>query len=133
MRDIKFRAWEKKGKAYINGFNMIGYSTGEGALKRKLQRYGNEWKIEDVDLEQYTGLKDKNGKEIYGGDIIVQIHPNGDQLTPMVIYWREGSAGFFAHTKTHGHYMLDSCIYEETMEIIGNIHEDPKLLKKTDK
>ena len=70
MREIKFRAWDKENKWFINGFNMFGFSTGQGAPTKFLQRFNDKWKIEDVIIQQYTGLKDKNGKEIYDGDIV---------------------------------------------------------------
>ncbi|WP_281837442.1 YopX family protein, partial [Propionigenium maris] len=78
MREVKFRIWDKLEKKYSKepywNINQDGFIS-----------YGNaEWKDEAV-LEQYTGIKDKNGKEIYEGDVI----SDGVQEAT-VIYWRNG-------------------------------------------
>ena len=68
---IKFRAWDPKHKGWIAGFNMINfhdyYTKG---LSKKLQRYKSGWVGNEFILMQFTGLKDKNGKELYSGDIV---------------------------------------------------------------
>ncbi len=125
MREIiKFRAWEKKGKAYINGFNMVGFSTGQGAPKMKLQRYNIEWAMEDVVLEQFTGLLDKSGVEIYEGEIVRIANP--DTITQVV--WDDDVA-CFAFTSRWSHTYRYELSDSEELEVIGSIHTTPDLLK----
>lgn len=83
----------------------------------------------EYDLMQYTGLKDKNGKEIYEGDIINAAFFDGISENPVtidlkiVVTWIKEGAGFnIPYTKTDNwHYQY---------EIIGNIYENPGLLKR---
>jgi len=82
----------------------------------------------DFTLMQYTGLKDKNGKEIYEGDVIELLNASdnyGTRRNRRVVEWRAGlcTLGFNLGIgrKRNG------CVYE----IIGNIYENPELLKKS--
>jgi hypothetical protein len=77
------------------------------------------------ELMQYTGLLDKNGKEIYEGDIVKR-----DNNDISVIYWNLKTTGFILtpnHTKLRGEVVLG--LLHTQMEVIGNIYENPNLLE----
>ena len=124
-REIKFRVWDKvtntmyvpdkdsnKVRIYINGGVSI-----HGA-----------WATEDVVLMQYTGLKDKNGKEIYEGDVLGKIGHN------YLIIYEPSSAQFWGRKKNNTGLPLSEIIAEEWEDglnyvVIGNICENPELLE----
>ena len=108
MREIKFRAWDGR---MIKDFIM----TSHGAVALEYDHFGA-----NVELMQYTGLKDKNGEEIYEGDILtVWIQGYKQESYYVVDDMRE----FFAE------FRHDDSYYQfEKVEIIGNIYENPELL-----
>ena len=130
MREIKFRAWDKNGKGFINGFNMLGFSTGQGAPTKFLQRFNSEWKEEDVVIQQYTGLKDKTGKEVYEGDIIVCGHDTGKSYNRYIIEFSDSAHAYLARQVGCTSH-IGSGYWGNTMLVIGNIHENPELLEVT--
>lgn len=116
-REIKFRIWDKANKEY----KILG-ATGLDARNGDVIDYYNEGNRlggpEEYNIEQYTGLKDKNGKEIYEGDIIESTW-NGDKAE---VVWNdvEGEWEHYADFNTHSKY--------SGSVVIGNIHENPELL-----
>ena len=105
MRTIKFRAWDKE-----NGMQSIAAED--------LQSAEFNLFVPNAVLMQYTGLKDKNGKEIYEGDII---------QTPMgwvaSVFYDNNNVCFCLDTDDD----YNPCIGR--YEVIGNIYENPELLK----
>ena len=130
MREIKFRAWDSQWKEMRYGVG-VWYSdyTGPVAVTYEAGYEYNEWIEHDSwILTQYTGLKDKNGKEIYEGDVYQEQH-----MSPVVIkfgdysvdYYTEVIAGFYC--EVIGDRTSTWCV-QDGGEVIGNIYENPELL-----
>lgn len=133
-----FRAWDIKGKGYINGFNMIGFSTGQGAPEKKLQRYSDEWAMKDVIIEQCSPFKDTVDKKIFAGDII-KFTEEGQEVGQEVS--SENAAVIFDIKE--GCFTIDRCLQLRNLgghhlplllcmgdgEVVGDIHRNPELLK----
>ena len=121
---FKFRVWDKIKKRFYNGTNLNlndyeeVYSDPAGIFftgLHFLQKDENQYII-----QQYTGLNDKNGKEVYEGDIIrgmFDFGPAGFKEEIIPINWDNESG-----------YQLEYCAIT-TIEVIGNIFENPELLK----
>jgi uncharacterized phage protein (TIGR01671 family) len=125
MRDIKFRAWDTQFKMMSPPIDIFNHGEEFFFFKGIGTRSVNHFRLI---IMQYTGLKDKNGKEIYEGDVcklLNQFHLNeiysvkfiggsfclSNELEPYI--------PFFAYDKDKIDYM----------EVIGNIYENPELLE----
>ena len=124
MREIKFRAWVKDRKAIFEVV-LINYVTKK--VTYLLERVGHllnirHDKFNDVELMQYTGLKDKNGKEIYEGDIF---HIGSKKILYVVEWIDCGLKG--RQIKNKSWIGLD--YWKDDIEVIGNIYENPELME----
>jgi uncharacterized phage protein (TIGR01671 family) len=130
MREIKFRAWIKKEKKMcrVNQINFDGFITVRFPEHESEigDVFDDHMELDEFIALQYTGLKDKNGREIYEGDI-VYMSEYGDY--PMEVYWHENMVKWFMKNSignTDHLYMQKANNY---LEIIGNIYENPELIK----
>jgi uncharacterized phage protein (TIGR01671 family) len=118
MRQLKFRAWSS--------------ITSKMMLWEDINRLGNLNKLiglNHVSVQQFTGLKDKNGKEIYEGDIVSTVT---DKL--MVVTWSNRFASFCIHREgwAFQHWFGEACNPEDC-EVMGNIYENAGLLNNSEK
>jgi uncharacterized phage protein (TIGR01671 family) len=119
-REIKFRAWDNYSKSFIQDNEyLIGL---DGKFYRMdfysgIENYEDGslvWdELQNITLSQFTGLKDKNGKEIFEGDILSHRYYS----KPVLCEFVDGSFIFDDISK-----------YDKSLEVIGNIYQNPELL-----
>lgn len=148
-RPIKFRCWDQKDKKYLlpekQGFVILPTMPSFGATLP----YGNrsnpgnidedciDWADADLimgryELEQYTGLEDKNGKEIYEGDIVEEDIDFNSKMTDGTfrykVCWNEDELCWSLDPISLKSIHNDLWELNSSCRIIGNIHENPELL-----
>ena len=139
-REIKFRAFVKNVSkmVHFDSYDKIlgnarnfDYCEEYGELVFEIKEFpgiGNipsEYDMDNIELMQYTGLKDKNGKEIYEGDILELVSTIGINRGKVIVELKEyqGDRG-----KEFG-YQFYSYL-PNNAEVVGNIYENPELLEK---
>jgi len=140
-REIKFRAWDNKNKKWLLGYeypNLRGFSlTGECVMLGEwasvfemflFEKNGLKW--DDLKIMQYTGLKDKNEKETYEGDIVKTGYGVGSVIfvnSCFMIQWLDDKESYveLLISRKFPHVRKD----DDMFEVIGNIYENNELLK----
>ena len=126
MREIKFRTWDIENKKYIYDSKEDFYLTLEsGLVKYSGMAYDFYFEIkEKFIIEQFTGLHDKNGKEIYEGDVVSDGKEQGSHCVSgkHVVKFEKGGFFPFAIAGWEGTMSIEDC------EIIGDIHQNPELI-----
>jgi len=137
MREIKFRAWKKE--VVVDDFVYEGEMIYADSMSNceYIKRYvciagfysDSGWDWNDFEFMQYTGLKDKHGREIYEGDILSCKSSSscyqkyGEKY---LVYWDDKKTGFECAYQ----YGLEGYMQNENIEVIGNVHENPELLEQ---
>jgi|SRR5690625_3407062 len=116
MREIKFRAWDGERIKEVTGVGWIDNEI-DYIMTPKYSGPASDFK-----LMQYTGLKDKNGKEIYEGDVIKYVYRK--PMLPELYVVKD-------MTNYHDMRILEKIISKplSAIEVIGNIYENPELLE----
>lgn len=149
-RQIKFRAWIKQEKQMVTQADFGEYSmvsNGDGfGIVEGISGYNHWLKKDDFEIMQYTGLKDKNGVEIFEGDVVRILYtdwpsntdPNvelEDYLISIshvgeVIYQAPEFGILFFKENRYGERQLGSFNYgaHGRIEVIGNVYQNPELL-----
>lgn len=136
MRTIKFRVWEQNQKRWCWSTEVTLEGSGQ-VVHHHYPKNGYDYAKDKLPenmigcgclapIQQSTGLLDKNGKEIFEGDIIDQYHGIAPYVYPnfqkrRVVEWRNHSQGTGFNITERG---------TPRIEVIGNIHESPELLKE---
>lgn len=141
MREIKFRGWSKKHNQWFhgyfanvyenftNGYNEAVKTEEHPSIFNSKPGERSSWGFwQEVDPEsvgQFTGLRDKNFKEIYEGDIIKA----GEEREYIEVRFVRGVFAFLWGGNLDDEFPTGSPTHEWA-EVIGNIYENPKLIKR---
>ena len=151
MREIKFRAWDTKRNVLLYDLSPEIFIGIEGRIWEEHSDGATRetWYEETYDYipMQYTGLEDKNGKEIYEGDILINSRMKADskdEKARFVIEWDNDYSGFIlkgvnVYSNAYREGIVDESAqwgkdklnvnWVSEIKIIGNIYETPELLK----
>lgn len=128
MREIKFRAWDDRDDAkkmyYPESSPFLINFSGDLSHNGVFARIGY-----DLKLMQFTGLLDKNGKEIYEGDILQLKNTKGQISNHQEVYWDSEDACWGWRTANEDSWPDSFSGFYNDYEVIGNIYENQELLK----
>ena len=121
MREIKFRAWNESAKRHSKPFGIsatvLNYTDDDGLGVMK--------SLTTETIEQYTGLKDKNGVDVYEGDVLKAWHHEHEMFEENAVTFENGTFSIGRYWKDGSHDWHSMEQYDSfELEIIGNIHQN---------
>ncbi|MEJ8547169.1 YopX family protein [Brevibacillus borstelensis] len=138
-REVKYRAHVHQ-LGWVVEVVAIDFSLREVELD--MTRTGDTayYRFDEIDLIKYTGLRDKNGKEIYEGDILrwtkrqytscSREEIESEEIQEVIVYWNETMWALAGDDR--GYLLMPYLVEPDAFEVIGNIYENPELLEVGD-
>lgn len=129
----RYRAWDKIHKTMYEADDIMSIDFGKSEISVKTLFFErtNYYKFDDIVLMQSTGLKDKNGKEIFEGDVVADGHTKGDiKNHPTLGFYMVDDNGvdrWFSDNATIEDFGEDVETAARILEILGNIYTNPEL------
>ena len=152
MRELEFRAWDKKSKKFRVVSSIVYDTTSRHSIEPKIklvQLWGQPFcddgernpdvlcmrNPNEVVIQQYTGLKDKNGVKIFEGDIVSLLCNKRNSMeswdvTRLAIIKNEPPAFYFKVIGDADNVYIPSMLDVTFIEVIGNIHQNQELLSE---
>lgn len=122
MKDLEFRAWLKKQNKMIKVINL------NFTMKNVCDCFFNYYKFDEIELMEYTGCEDKNGVEIFEGDIVKHSTFYKGKILESINYVEFEKGCFNIKNSSLTKHLFLSEEYEN--EVIGNLYENPELLEE---
>ena len=122
MRAIKFRGKRMNDNKWVYGYFGKDYSE-RCIISNYLNASNEAWGVIPETIGQFTGLLDKNGKEIYEGDIL----QNTPREVQYKVYWSKDMHAWFVERINYGSKEPLCCV-DDKFEVIGSIYDNPELI-----